>query len=703
MHPFSSLKSLILLPLILILGLPAAFAKPDDSDLAGGVKTLAPTARQDSLDRTIAELLSQHHYRQSPLDDALSSLVLNAYLDSLDFSRSYFLASDIAGFEPYRHTLDDALKSSDLQPAYVIFNLYLRRLTERTTHIQGLLKENFRFDVPESLDVDRKDAPWAKTPAELDDLWRKRLKHEMLTVMLSGKDQPAARELLSKRYDNRLRQALQSTSEDVFQWYMNAVAQAFDPHTAYFSPRNTENFNIQMRLSLEGIGCVLRMEDEQVTVVELVTGGPADLSQQIRPSDKIVAVAQGEKEPWTDVVGWRLDDVVEKIRGPRGTVVRLKILPGKSGVAAAEKTVRLVRDTIKLEKQAAKSEIKIFKDSVGRELRIGVVTIPAFYSDFEAARRGVKDYRSTTRDVRRLLKELKGQTDGLVLDLRENGGGSLQEAVDLTGLFIDKGPIVQVRNAGGRVEVEEDGERGQAYDGPLAVLVDHASASASEIFAGAIQDYGRGIVIGDPTFGKGTVQTLIDLSRLTRAKDSQGQLKMTIAKFYRVSGGSTQHRGVRPDIAIPSAMDSEDIGESAQKNALPWDEIPATSYQGAQRLAAYISELAQRHQARVADDPDYQAFLRDLEFARQQREKTTVSLLEKQRRTEQERLETWQRERENRYRAVKKLSLLKPGDEIPEGKDSVIPDVALEESARIVADLILLDAGRGVSTLVMSR
>jgi len=701
MYPLPSLKSLTLLLLILVL--PAALAKPVESGVGPEVKTLAPTARQDSLDRTIADLLSQHHYRQSPLDDALSSLVLNAYLDSLDFSRSYFLSSDIAGFEPYRHTLDDALKSGDLQPAYAIFNLYLRRLAERTAHIQQLLKQDFRFDVPESLDVDRKDAPWAKNPEELDDLWRKRLKHEMLTVILSGKDQAAARELLSKRYDNRLRQALQSTSEDVFQWYMNAVAQAFDPHTAYFSPRNTENFNIQMRLSLEGIGCVLRMEDEQVTVVELVTGGPADLSQQIRPSDKIVAVAQGEKEPWTDVVGWRLDDVVEKIRGPRGTVVRLKILPGKAGAAAAEKTVRLVRDTIKLEKQAAKSEIRMFKDSGGRELRVGVVTIPAFYSDFEAARRGVKDYRSTTRDVRRLLKELQGQIDGLVLDLRENGGGSLQEAVDLTGLFIDNGPVVQVRNAGGRVEVEEDGERGQAYDGPLAVLVDHASASASEIFAGAIQDYGRGIVIGDPTFGKGTVQTLVDLSRLTRAKDAQGQLKMTIAKFYRVSGGSTQHRGVRPDIAIPSAMDSEDIGESAQKNALPWDEIPATPYKGNQRLAAQVPELTRRHQARIADDTDYQAFLHDLEFARQQREKTTVSLLEKQRRTEQERLETWQRERENRYRAVKKLPLLKPGDEIPEGKDSVIPDVALEESARIVADLILLSAGQGVSTLVMSR
>ncbi len=704
MHYFPNLKSLTLLPLILALGLPGAFAKPTDANPSVEIKTLAPTARQDSLDRTIAELLSQHHYRQSPLDDALSSLVLNAYLDSLDLSRSYFLASDIASFEPYRHTLDDALKSGDLQPAYAIFNLYLRRLAERNTRIQALLKQDFRFDVDESLDVDRQNVPWAKTSEELDDLWRKRLKHEMLTVTLSGKDQAAARELLSKRYDNRMHQALQSTSEDVFQWYMNAVAQAFDPHTAYFSPRNTENFNIQMRLSLEGIGCVLRMEDEQVTVVELVTGGPADLSQQIRPSDKIVAVAQGEKEPWTDVVGWRLDDVVDKIRGPRGTVVRLKILPGKAGVAAAEKTVRLVRDTIKLEKQAAKSEIKTFKDSSGRELRIGVMTIPAFYSDFEAARRGVKDYRSTTRDVRRLLNELQGQIDGLVLDLRENGGGSLQEAVDLTGLFIDKGPIVQVRNAAGRVEIEEDGERGQAYGGPLAVLVDHASASASEIFAGAIQDYGRGVVIGDPTFGKGTVQTLVDLGRLTRAKESQGQLKMTIAKFYRISGGSTQHRGVRPDIAIPSAIDSDNIGESAQKNALPWDEIPATRYQSAQRLAAQASELARRHQARAAGDPDYQAFLRDLEFARQQREKTTVSLLEKQRRADQERLEAWQRERENRYRAVKNLPLLKPGDEIPEGKESAIPDTALEESARIVADLVLLSgADQGTSTLVMSH
>ena len=695
-------KSMALLPLILALSLTAAFAKPAEPVGADATaSTLTPTARQTALDKTIAELLSRHHYRQSKLDDQLSVLVLTTYLDDLDFGRAYFLASDITGFEKYRNTLDDALKKGDLQPAYEIFNVYLRRLAERTARIQTLLQQDFRFDVDESLEVDRKETPWAKTPTDLDDFWRKRLKHEMLTLLLSGKDRAAARELLVKRYDNRLRQAQKTSSDDVFQLYMNAVAQAFDPHTAYFSPRNTENFNIQMRLSLEGIGCVLRMDEEMVTVVELVTGGPADLSQQIKAGDRIVAVAQGDSDPWLDVVGWRLDDVVDRIRGQRGTVVRLKVLPGKAGATAAEKTVRLVRDTIKLEKQAAKSEVKTLRDPNGRDLRIGVITIPAFYSDFDAARRGDPNYRSTTRDVRGLLNDLSGKVDGLVLDLRENGGGSLQEAVDLTGLFIDDGPVVQVRNVGGDLEIEKDSEPGQAYNGPLAVLVDRASASASEIFAGAIQDYGRGLVIGDPTFGKGTVQTLVDLNRFTRARDPQGQLKLTIAKFYRVNGSSTQHRGVRPDIAIPSVVDSEEIGESSQKNALPWDEIAATRYRGDRSIAALTPELARRHQARVAGDPDYQVFLRDLEFTRQQRDKTTVSLLESQRRAEREHIEAWQRERENRYRVAKGLPPLKTGDEIPEGKDSVIPDAALEESTRIVADLIVLGSAGG--TLVMTR
>ncbi|HRC71704.1 MAG TPA: carboxy terminal-processing peptidase [Candidatus Competibacter sp.] len=705
MRNLRTLKFLAPLTLALTVSLSWTFAKTADPVADAPVKALAPTSQLTSLDQTISKLLSQYHYRQSKLDDHLSSLILSMYLDDLDFSRVYFLASDIAVFERYRNALDDALKNGNLQPAYEIFNAYLRRLQERTAHVQTLLKQEFRFDLDESLEVDRKDAPWAKTPAELDEIWRKRLKHELLTLMLSGKDQAAARELLSKRYDNRLRQALQSSSDDVFQLYMNAVAQAFDPHTAYFSPRNTENFNIQMRLSLQGIGCVLRMDEEQVTVVELVTGGPADLSQQIKAGDRIVAVAQGDNGSWVDVVGWRLDDVVDQIRGQRGSVVRLKIVPGKAGIAATEKAVRLVRDTIKLEKQAAKSEIKTLRGANERELRVGVITIPAFYSDFDAARRGDRNYRSTTRDVRVLLDNLRGKIDGLVLDLRENGGGSLQEAVDLTGLFIGDGPVVQVKSASNDdAEIEKDRDPSQAYDGPLAVLVDHASASASEIFAGAIQDYGRGIVIGDPTFGKGTVQTLVDLNRLTRAKEPQGQLKLTIAKFYRVSGSSTQHRGVRPDIAIPSVVDSEEVGESAQKNALPWDEIAPTRYRGDRVLANLLPELARRHQSRIDGDADYQAFLRDLEFTRQQREKTTVSLLESQRRAERERIETWQRERENRFRALKGLAPLKPGDDMPEGKDSAVVDTALDESARIVGDLIALKgSGDAPSALVMGR
>jgi carboxyl-terminal processing protease len=702
-----NLKFLVLsVALTLASGLSCAFAKTTDQEVDLPTELLTPTPQQAVLDQAIARLLSQHHYRQSKLDDRLSSLVLDAYLEYLDAGRIYFMDSDIVDFERYRNTLDDALKTGDLKPAYEIFNTYLRRLAERTNYAQTLLQQESHFNVDETLNVDRKNAPWPKNRNELDEIWRKRVKHDLLTLMVSGKDQAAARDLLKKRYENRLLQARRSTSDDVFQLYMNAVAQAFDPHTAYFSPRNTENFNIQMRLSLEGIGCVLRMDEEQVTVVELVAGGPADTSQQIKAGDRIVAVAQGDKGGWVDVVGWRLDDVVDRIRGQRGTVVRLKILPGKAGAAAAEKAVRLVRDTIKLEKQAAKQEIKLFRGSNNRELRIGVITIPAFYSDFDAARRGDPNYRSTTRDVRRLLDEMRGKIDGLVLDLRENGGGSLQEAVDLTGLFIPEGPVVQVKNAGNeQPEIEKDGDPAQLYDGPLAVLVDHASASASEIFAGAIQDYGRGIVLGDPTFGKGTVQTLVDLNRLTRAKEPQGQVKLTIAKFYRVSGSSTQHRGVRPDIAIPSALvDSEDIGESAQKNALPWDEIAPTRYLGNQTLTALLPELARRHQTRIAANPDYQSFLQDLEFTRQQREKTTVSLLESQRRRERQQLENWQRDRENRFRLAKGLPPLKPNDEIPEGKESVIPDVALDESVHIVGDLVMLRSDdKASSVLVMGR
>lgn len=667
---------------------PAVWAYQDH--LPTVINKVSPASKQANLDRTIAQLLAHYHYRQGALDDNLSSLILDAYLEALDANRSYFLASDIASFNRYRYTLDDHLRAGNLQPAFDIFNTYQRRLSERITYILWQLQQKFDFTANESLELDRKNAAWAKSTAELDELWRKRLKHEMLTLMLAGKDEAGARATLRERYEGVQRRAAQSTSDDVFQLYMNAVAQSFDPHTAYFSPRATENFNIQMRLSLEGIGSVLRLEDERVTIVELVPGGPADLSKQLSPKDKIVGVGQGDKGPIMDIIGWRLDDVVDLIRGPRGSVVRLQIVPVKSGVDGPSKIVRLVRDTIKLEKQAAKSEIKSYKVG-GKNIRVGVLTIPTFYSDFAAAQLGDTNYRSTTRDVRHLLEDMRDKVDGIVVDLRQNGGGSLQEAVELTGLFIKQGPIVQVRDSSGSVEIEEDPDPGVVYDGPMVVLVDHLSASASEIFAGAIQDYGRGLVVGDPTFGKGTVQTLIDLNRfIPKADDSLGQLKLTIAKFYRVSGGSTQHRGVTPDIMLPSLFDSDEVGESTQPTALPWDKVQPVRYNGNHNLTDYVPELTNRYRIRTASDKEFKELLEDIKTAQEARRKTTVSLLESERKREWDKAQVKLRERENQHRVSRGLKPLAVGEEIPDHEPEDEPDPLLEESVRITADFVSL-------------
>lgn len=689
------------LSLVLLLAIPATVACQTEAALPV-LPQLAPAPKYVKLDQTITRLLSDYHYRQAKLDNERSVMILAAYLQALDASRTYFLASDMATFNrKYRTTLHDYLLAGNLQPAYDIFNVYQRRLAERTVWILGQLRHaNFDFKVDESLELERKNAPWAASQAEQDEIWRKRLKNELLTLMLAGKDLAAARETLEKRYEVRLRGTAQYTSEDVFQLYMNAVSHSFDPHTAYFSPRTFENFNIQMRLSLEGIGTVLRMEEERVTVVELVPGGPADLSGQLKPGDQIIAVGQGEKGPMVDVIGWRLDDVVDLIRGSRNTVVRLQVVPAKAGPNSVGKTVRLVRDTVKLEKQAAKKEVKTFPLG-DHQVKLGIISIPMFYSDFAAAQRGERDYRSTTRDVRRLLEELKREpVDGIVLDLRQNGGGSLQEAVELTGLFIPDGPVVQVRNSSGGVEVEKYPGAGLIYDGPLAVVVDRFSASASEIFAGAIQDYGRGVVIGEPTFGKGTVQTLIDLNRfLPNIKESVGQLKLTIAKFYRVNGSSTQHRGVIPDIALPSAFDPKEVGESAQEYALPWDEIKPVQYPANHRLASLLPELERRHQKRIAANPAFAVLLEDVAAAKQAREKTTVSLLKSKRQAEWEQAQAKQRERENQRRIALGLPPLRSDEILPEGGeegDSKQPDLLLDESARILVDLIdLLDKQEG--------
>lgn len=677
--------------LLVILAVPVQITASEAQTLPPVLAQLTPATKHANLDQTIAQLLAQYHYRQSKLDDSLSAAILVSYLNILDSNRSYFLAKDIKAFEnKYGNSLDNRLLAGDMQPAFEIYNKYQRRLSERTSHALAIIRHGkLDFDVDESLVLDREAMPWASSQAELNEIWRKRIKHELLTLMLAGKTLDDARETLDKRYTGRLSRTAKSNSDDVFQLYMNAVSQSFDPHTAYFSPRTSENFNIQMRLSLEGIGTVLRMEDEMVTVVELVPGGPADLSSQIKPHDKIIGVGQGDDEPLVDVVGWRLDDVVDLIRGRQKTVVRLQVVPAKAGLESPGKIVRLVRDTIKLEKQAASSTIKTFSEQ-GRKIRVGVITIPTFYSDFAAAQRGDKNYRSTTRDVRRLLKSLQAKkVDGIVVDLRQNGGGSLQEAVELTGLFIEKGPVVQVRATNGDVGVEYDPDPALVYDGPLAVLVDRFSASASEIFAGAVQDYGRGIVIGDPTFGKGTVQTLVDLDRfLPESFGPVGQLKITIAKFYRISGSSTQHRGVVPDISFPSIFDRHEVGESAQEYALPWDEIKPTEYNRSRYLVEVVPELRKRHRIRTAADSDFTAFLQEIEVAKQARSKTTVSLKESVRRKE------WQQAKaengENWQGLSDGLDPLDPDLELSQEDEEDKSDLLLDESAHIVADLVTL-------------
>ena len=662
---------------------------------------IEPSSDHVRLDQTIANLLAYYHYRQTKLNDQQASSILDAYLDALDPNRSFFLAADVRGFEKYRHKLDDYIQNGNLDPAYEIFNVYLRRLAERTARLQRMLERDINFNVDENLELDSENRPWVENKVELDELWRKRLKNELLQLILAGKDYQAAKETLNTRYEGRLRRTAQYNSEDVFQIYMNAVAASFDPHTTYFSPRASENFNIQMSLSLEGIGTVLRMEEEQISVVELVPGGPAALSGQLLPEDKIIGVGQGDQEEIVDVIGWRLDDVVELIRGRRGTVVRLLVLPANG--TTGSKVVRLVRDKINLEKQAANSEVKtVYRGD--QELRIGVLTIPTFYSDFAAAQRGDRDYRSTTRDVRRILHELQNEDiDGVVIDLRQNGGGSLQEAIDLTGLFIPDGPVVQVRNSRGNVEIEEDSDPSQVYDGPLAVLVDRYSASASEIFAGAMQDYGRAVVVGNPTFGKGTVQTLVDLNRfLPSAETTLGQLKLTVAKFYRINGSSTQNRGVTPDILFPTMISSDEIGESSQDFALPWDEITPLRYQHNKDLESLIPKLRNNHHQRALRDPMFQAYLQDIEDARQIRNRTKVSLLRSQREAERDEAEQKQLERRNQWRALQGLPPIQEGKTDAHSANDEQPDPLLNESTQIVADLIVLMRGAD-PTLVMSQ
>ena len=655
---------------------------------------LQPDREQVIASLNVVELLKRHHYNKPPLDDTRSQKIYQGYLKMLDPSRSYFTATDIAEFDAWQNKFDDLLKSGDLQPGFTIYRTYLQRVEERLDYVDGLLKagiDKFDFNADENLLVDREKAPWAKDQHELDDLWRKRVKDEVLRLKIAGKETKAIQDLLQKRYDNQRKRLAQTRGEDVFQAYINAFAQSYDPHTNYLSPDSAENFDINMSLSLEGIGAVLQSDNEYVKVVRLVPAGPAEKSKQVAPADRIIGVAQGDKE-MVDVVGWRLDEVVKLIRGPKGSKVRLEVIPASNAPNdQTSKVVSIVREAVKLEEQAAqKSVLKLQHE--GHDYKLGVIKVPAFYLDFKAYRAQDPNYKSTTRDVKRLLGELKKEkVDGVVIDLRDNGGGSLQEATELTGLFIDQGPTVLVRNSDGRVDVLADEDSGVFYDGPMAVLVDRLSASASEIFAGAMQDYHRALILGSQTFGKGTVQTIQPLNH--------GELKLTLAKFYRVSGQSTQHQGVLPDIAYPNTVDTKQIGESSLPEAMPWDSIRPAVRPNSNPYKPFLAELQARHEARTANNPDFVFTRERLALAQKLMAETSVSLNEQARRAQHADIEAKQLALENAKRKAKGEELLK---EIKEDDEDVLPaepektkpedDAYLTESGHILLDYLGLSS-----------
>ncbi|SFH78355.1 C-terminal processing peptidase-1. Serine peptidase. MEROPS family S41A [Modicisalibacter xianhensis] len=606
---------------------------------------LSPTDDQRQAAVEVVESLRYGHYADVELNDAWSQRAFDQFLDVLDSQRAYLVQRDINRFSDLQTHLDDAVEEGELERVYEFYNLYQQRVESRLEWLIDEIDAGLDYDYTsnERLAIERGDEPWSGNESALDTLWTKRLKNAALSLELSGQTTEAIEETLHDRYASQLSRIRQTNPEDVFGLFMAAVTSTTDPHTEYLSPRQGESFDIQMRLSLEGIGALLQTEGEYVKVSSLVPGGPADKSGLLQPADRIVGVGQGDEGEITNVVGMRLDEVVDLIRGPKGSTVRLDIVPAKAVDVTRSHVIEIVRDTVKLEDQAASSEVITVTRDDG-EHRIGVIDIPTFYVDFDAWQAGEEDYRSTTRDVAKEIEKLKAAgVEGIVLDLRNNGGGALQEANSLIGLFIDRGPTVQVRDAQGRISLYGDTDSGSLYTGPLAVLVNRLSASASEIFAGAIQDYGRGLVLGSRTFGKGTVQTLNDLSH--------GQIKLTRAKFYRITGESTQHRGVYPDLLFPSLVDPDVIGESSLENALPWDTVRSVQYRQYGEPKRYLETLENLHEARIDQEPNFTYLERQASLIKQLREQqTSISLNREQRQREMDAQEGEQLSLENQRR-----------------------------------------------------
>ena len=705
-------KCMLMVALAFAMSTQAAVPQPDKFSVAP--LKAGPAQAQAAVWASM--LLAKHHYKAMPLDDAMSEKIFDAYFKSLDGEKLFFLQSDVDQFTPIRNKLDDAIRNENITLPFVIYSAYQQRFAERIAYARELLKTKLDFTVDERFQLDREKAAWPKTEDEVRDLWRKRVKNDWLRLKLAGKDEKAIRDTLDKRYENYATRVGKVDNEDVFQLFMNAYATSIEPHTNYLGPRSADNFDIAMRLSLEGIGAVLQSRDEYTVIREIMAGSPAGLSGKLKVGDRIVGVAQGDNAAFTEVLGWRIDDVVALIRGAKDSTVRLDILPVDAGTDGKHNTVSLVRKKISMEESAAKKSIIEVQDGAVKR-RVGVISLPTFYLDFEARRRGDKDYKSATRDVARILGELKkAKVDNVLIDLRNNGGGSLTEAVELTGLFIDKGPVVMQRSADGKVEVESDVSPGLAWDRPVGVLINRGSASASEIFAAALQDYGRGIIIGEPSFGKGTVQTLVNFDRNAQPgeKAKYGELKMTIAQFFRINGGTTQLRGVSPDVKLPVLSDIENFGESSYDNALPWVAIKPAAYVPAGDLKELIAPLQKRHQARIAKDKDFQYLAEDLAEIRKLRKENSVSLNESVRRKERDVQEARAKQREDRQSALaaasgdaarsKVLAAAKvkrrQDDGLQADERNLAAELAAEKAAKDAKDVMLTEAAHVLSDAV---
>ncbi|MBQ4848916.1 carboxy terminal-processing peptidase [Pseudoalteromonas sp. MMG012] len=664
-------KKLTLIPVVAALLSSVSIASPD-SVTEKDIPKLKPEIQHTTASKRVTNLFTRQHYKRFKLDDALSQEIFDRYVESLDFTKSVFLQSDIDAYEKHRLQFDDALKAGKLEFAFDMFNMSMKRRFERFQYAISLLETEIKFDKPDAFHYDREDLPFAKTEQELNEYWRQRVKSDALRLKLTGKDWDGIQEVLTKRYKNTLKRLVQTNSEDAFQVMMNAFARSVEAHTSYLSPRRAEQFKMDMELELEGIGAVLGYDEDYTVIRSLVPGGPADKSERIKADDKIVGVAQDGKE-FVDVIGWRLDDVVDLIKGPKGTKVRLQYLKG-SDAHGTPKVVEITRDKIRLEDRAVKSEVFEAKYS---ELssKIGVIEIPSFYNNL-------------SKDVKVELAKLKEQkVDGIVIDLRQNGGGSLYEATQLTGLFIDKGPVVQIHTLYNRVEAQKDRDGITFYDGPMTVLVDRYSASASEIFAAAIQDYGRGVVIGEQTFGKGTVQQHRGLGKnYDLFSNPLGSITYTIAKFYRINGGSTQHKGVVPDIMLPSAIEPQEWGESQEDNALPWDSIKRATYSSLDNLTPVIKYIDAKHNSRIQGEPEFNYVFDDIARYKAQKDDKKISLVESERLKERDDSEQRALARTNTRLKRLGLAAVTDLDDVPDVIGELDP--YLEEAALITQDLI---------------